>query len=310
MSFIGSALGATNSFQAGSPGLSENNPFTQQFNQQAAQAQGAANLGAQGQTAQQQGQLAQMLMQQAQGQGPSVSGQQLQNALQQQQAQTNALMGSARGGVNPALLMRQAQMAQSGAAQQAASQAALGRIQEQQGAQQSLGSVLGQTRGQDIQNALGQQQIAQGYGQMGLSAANDILGSQMQAQQINAGISQANTEGQNKLTGGVISGLAGMGASQLGKGKAHGGYVEGGKVAEEGDSPKNDTVHTMLSPGEIVIPRTKAKDPDKAKEFIDHLMQSKDKGKGEKSYAEVMASHKKLQARVEALEKQLKKKGK
>lgn len=46
-----------------------------------------------------------------------------------------------------------------------------------------------------------------------------------------------------------------------------GGAVPGrAKVA--GDSEQNDTVDAKLSPGEIVIPRSKANDPDAAREFV------------------------------------------
>lgn len=62
-------------------------------------------------------------------------------------------------------------------------------------------------------------------------------------------------------------------------GKAHGGFIEGlAKV--QGDSLKNDVVPTMLSPGEIVIPRTAATSADKAKAFIDHLMAQEENGYG------------------------------
>lgn len=46
-----------------------------------------------------------------------------------------------------------------------------------------------------------------------------------------------------------------------------GGKVKG-KAKAEGNSLKNDTVPAMLSPGEIVIPRTHATDPEKAKQFV------------------------------------------
>ena len=46
---------------------------------------------------------------------------------------------------------------------------------------------------------------------------------------------------------------------------------QGGKVPgtaqEHGNSPKNDTVPAMLSPGEIVVPRSHASDPEKAAAF-------------------------------------------
>lgn len=46
-----------------------------------------------------------------------------------------------------------------------------------------------------------------------------------------------------------------------------GGKVDG-KAKVEGDSPKNDTVPAMLSPGEIVVPRSAANDEDEFKIFM------------------------------------------
>jgi hypothetical protein len=42
-----------------------------------------------------------------------------------------------------------------------------------------------------------------------------------------------------------------------------------GKARVRGDSPKNDVVPALLSPGEIVVPRSKAKDPKKAAAFAE-----------------------------------------
>jgi spermidine/putrescine-binding protein len=65
----------------------------------------------------------------------------------------------------------------------------------------------------------------------------------------------------------------------------------------------------MLSPGEIVIPRSKAHDPELAKEFIDHLMKEDyaqgGKVKEPKSYGSVLAAQQKLEKRLMELEKRL-----
>jgi len=58
---------------------------------------------------------------------------------------------------------------------------------------------------------------------------------------------------------------------------AHGGMIHGdsyahklkpvpGKANVSGDSPKNDTVHAKLSPGEVILPRSvmQSKDPAQA----------------------------------------------
>lgn len=82
-----------------------------------------------------------------------------------------------------------------------------------------------------------------------------------------------------------------------------GGYASGGgkvegKAEVMGDSPRNDKVPAMLSPGEIVVPRTVAKpalegDHEKLQQFVDglksHSYQYKDKKHGEGSYNSPMA---------------------
>lgn len=72
-----------------------------------------------------------------------------------------------------------------------------------------------------------------------------------------------------------------------------GGYVPG-RAQVSGDSPKNDKVHTMLSPGEIVIPRSKAKSADKAKAFIDDLLSHH--SKKEMTYGHVLQAHRRRSA--------------
>jgi hypothetical protein len=49
-----------------------------------------------------------------------------------------------------------------------------------------------------------------------------------------------------------------------------GGSVDG-QAKVSGDSTKNDTVPAMLSPGEIVIPRSHVGSPDKAAQFLNAL---------------------------------------
>lgn len=48
---------------------------------------------------------------------------------------------------------------------------------------------------------------------------------------------------------------------------SRGGKIEGPEVVE-GDDHANDIVPALLSPGEVVVPKTKAKDPKKAAEFV------------------------------------------
>lgn len=63
-----------------------------------------------------------------------------------------------------------------------------------------------------------------------------------------------------------------------------GGSIKG-KAKVSGDSPKNDTVPAMLSPGEAVIPRSvmNSEDaPDKARDFIAALLAHQNMGKNKK----------------------------
>lgn len=90
---------------------------------------------------------------------------------------------------------------------------------------------------------------------------------------------------------------------------ALGGLISGGRVPGtpqvKGNSIKNDKVPALLSPGEVVVPRTSASDPEKAKEFIDHIMKKQGTTGG---YGEMKAKHRELAARIAELEKRLGKK--
>lgn len=57
-------------------------------------------------------------------------------------------------------------------------------------------------------------------------------------------------------------------AKTIGKsfGASKGGKIPG-KAPVKGNSPNNDTVPAMLSPGEIVVPRSHSSDPEKAAAF-------------------------------------------
>jgi hypothetical protein len=48
-----------------------------------------------------------------------------------------------------------------------------------------------------------------------------------------------------------------------------------GKAKVAGDSPKNDTYSTSAEPGSIVVPRSKVKDPEKAKAFVEAILRKK-----------------------------------
>lgn len=94
---------------------------------------------------------------------------------------------------------------------------------------------------------------------------------------------QATAAGQQQagLIGGLIGGASQVGAAaatptQSAPAAAYMVASEGGNVPGEaevpGDSLKNDRVKAMLSPGEVVVPRSIAHDPDRVKQFVSHLM--------------------------------------
>lgn len=82
--------------------------------------------------------------------------------------------------------------------------------------------------------------------------------------------------------GNSIMGLYGAGIGAASKAlapddtkKASSGLLVPGKPEVSGDSPKNDKVHAMLSPGEVVVPRSIAPHPEAVKNFVTHLMKNK-----------------------------------
>lgn len=85
-------------------------------------------------------------------------------------------------------------------------------------------------------------------------------------------------------------------------GMADGGVIPG-KPEVSGDHPANDTVPAMLSPGEIVIPRSAAKSSTKAKAFIDAVMNGDKDEDEEPSYADVVAVQRHLNKRLMDIEK-------
>lgn len=266
------AAGAASNFQA-------QNPYSQQVLQNALNNQGAV-MGTENS-------LGQALANQMQGIGPNPAQAQFQNNVNQNIAQTQGLIASQRG-LNPALAARMGSAAGAAANQQAAGQAAVLQAQQQLAAQQQLQGLTAQEQ----QGNLAQQQL---YNQASLGAQG--LSQQTQAQ--NAGI-VGNT------IGGVLNAGGGIGAALLrgsNNGMSHGGKVKGAPKVN-GDSEKNDTVPAMLSPGEIVVPRSKAHDPEKAKEFIDHLMKSEGKEDGE-GYGKILEHKRKvhdLEKRIKVLE--------
>jgi hypothetical protein len=155
-------------------------------------------------------------------------------------------------------------------------------------------------------------QQSQGLGQLNAAQqglTGQILGANNSQNEINANTASKNASAVGGLLGGVggaaVAGAGGMGKIGAVLGLADGGEVGpsshvgkyfqeheaqsyksgghvGGETRVEGDSPKNDTVPAMLSPGEIVVPRSAAQDPKKAAAFAAAVAMRKSK-KGAKS---------------------------
>jgi hypothetical protein len=175
---------------------------------------------------------------------------------------------------------------------------------------QRLGTLGG------LQNAQNQANIENTLG----TQRNNLAG-----QSINAGIAGQNARTNAGIAGGILGSLGSvMGLGSVGGGGGGGGasstnamigasggapvpFKEGGEVPGkakvDGDSGKNDTVPAMLSPGEIVVPRSKSKDPEMAKEFIDALQRAKSKKDGPSGYSKVLQAHDDLHNRLSRLEK-------
>ena len=216
--------------------------------------------------------LAQMLKQQYSGTGPNAALGMMQRGSEEAIKRSAGALASQRG-INPALAQRLASQQAAQQTQEAAQQGAILQAQQQQAALGGLQNVYGQ---------IGQQALGQ-YGA---------------AQQAYTGQMGANQEVMGRLVGGLASGLGAVGAAAMAKG----GKVPG-KPEVDGDSYANDKVPAMLSPGEIVVPRSKAKDPDKAKEFIDHIMEGKEEDSKEVTYADVLAMQKQLSEMIKKLER-------
>ena len=279
----------------------------------------------------QQQQLVDALRAQAEGRGgPSLAQMQLQQTLGQNQAMAAGQMASQRG-VAPGLGAYLVGRNSAGMAQQAAGQGAQLRAQEQLAAQSALAQQLASQRGQDVgayqaqagalqaQNALAVQAEAERqrnqtfiYGQM-------IEASQKDADRASA-LQQYNYNSATQGQANMFNALGQTAAWGVGQYKANSGapaaeqtystapvpMASGGIV----DDPANDTVPAMLSPGEIVLPRSVAEDedaPDKSKAFVEALKKHKaGKGKGGEASPKAMLEELgAIQAKLSAIAAQL-----
>jgi hypothetical protein len=237
-----------------------------------------------------QNQLVSQLQQQANGQGPNPALGMMRKANDENIRQNTGFVASQKG-INPALAGRLAAQNQAMMAQKNAADMGIIQAQQQIQAQQNLAGVLSGQQTANIQN----QQL------------------QLQNQ-------QANNQRSTQMFGGVLNGIGGYlghkyGQPDVQKAQQQEDVVqmsEGGHVPGEakvmGNSEANDTVPAMLSPGEIVIPRTHAKSPEMAKRFIDQVLKNKkthakEKDIDEIDVAQVMKVNSQMKKRIAQLEK-------
>ncbi len=232
--------------------------------------------------------------------GNSLAQSQLRSATDQNIAQQMALARSGPGGANP-LAMRNAANNAATIQQQGVNQAAGLRAQEAAGNANTLGQAIAGRRGQQLE-VLGQ------------NAANI-----MQAQGANYFHEQSPGEKALGVAGSVggalvapftsmLSGGGGGGAAAAPSNGATGMFAEGGEIPGNADVPgnslKNDTVPAMVSPGEIILPRSVALSPDapdKAAEFVQAIMKRQAPQAG--GFGQVLANHRAIHERLANLER-------
>jgi hypothetical protein len=324
---------AQSTFQARQAGLDEISGYG---NAVAGGAQGVqAAQTAAGETATGQKALAAQLAQQVLGQGPNPALEQLKQTTGQNIQQATGMIASQKG-INPALAARVAALAGANANQTAAGQAATQAAQQQLAAQNLQAQSLSTQRAQDIaqqQASLGlmtgagtlqQQQNAQRIQNLAQAQAlNQSTAAQNAALQTQAGSTTAQLANQaaiqnagtnTAILGGVLNAGAGIASSLLARGGTvprrsidfrAGGPVPG-RAKAPGDSEVNDTVPALVSPGEIVIPRSKAQAPDapeQAAAFVAALKNRKRESMPESGYGRVLAKQREIERRLAQLER-------
>lgn len=293
-------ISRTNKFQANMPAGMQNQEFLAAI--QASQADYNQNIA-------DQRVLAQALQAQSRGEGPNPALEQLRMTTDQNIQQSAGLMAAQRG-LNPALAARLGSQTAANMNQTAGGQAAVLGAQQQLGAQNALGNLYGNIGNQSLQ----QHNILQG-GVLGQN--RNISDTSLGVQRLNAGVEAQNSGQQAQVTGGLLNAAGGAAGIPMSGGMASGGKMaapmfSGGRVPGQaqvaGDHPANDSFAAALSPGEVVIPRTAAQNPDSAKAFIDHIMS--DSEPEDEGYGAVLKSQKALADQMKRLEAMMKKKGK
>jgi hypothetical protein len=181
----------------------------------------------------------------AAGAAPSIAQMAQQQNLEALNRQAQSLAASQRGSSNPALAFRQAQISSQQAGLESAQQGAIMAEQERRVADDFIARQAAASRGVAFQQ--------------------ESLNKQLEAQQ----------RAQNLA---LLGNIGAVGA-KVATGAYTGGVVDGDPKVK-GDSPQNDTEPYMLSPGEIVIPRSAAKDKESAMKFLDAIKFENEKNKG------------------------------
>lgn len=290
--------------------------------------------------AQQQQQLADALRAQAEGKTPSLAQMQFQRALEQSQAAIQSQLASARG-LSPAQAQRIAARQQAALGATGASQAAEMRLREQMAARSALATLLGQTRQGALGGYATAAELAQRDRALRAGLITGVQSREAQeGQQFMSGVMQflppviqygakaIEAIGKNTSpSAGSYSQTSAYGkdspewwdyqpqapSSDSTPGEpvfggdprtelAHGAEVTG-RAKYRGDTRSNDTVPAMLSPGEIVLPRSVAQSPDapdKAKRFVEAIKSKKKPSP--KDYTQALMRLHELESRMDAME--------
>lgn len=280
---FGQQQGLANQLQGVANGTGPN-PALAQLNQTTGQSvanQAALMAGQRGSSAnagliaRQAGMQGGALQQQAAGQGATMQAQQqlaAMSALQNQQGLMAGTAGSQIAGQQNAMNSYQnaaqnqysAMLGSGGQQNQAAIQNANMQNQYQMNQQGNMGKILG-----GISNAAGAG--AGLFGGGGSTGANPTTQGGTSALGNNYSMMASGGEVKSKVGQHLCMNQGGMAMKQ-------GGHVPG-SANVGGDSLKNDTVKAMLSPGEIVIPRSVAQHPDAANEAAKFVAAIKAKGR-------------------------------
>lgn len=171
----------------------------------------------------------------ASGQAPSYAQMAMNQNMDATGRQAAAMAASQRGASNPMLAFRQAQMGNQQAQLEGAQQAALMAEQEKRQADQMIAAQVASQRG------------------VALNADQANLNAKMQGQKNNT------------------DAIVGMGQTAGKMAAAAHGAVVPGTANVPGDSVLNDTQPYMLSPGEVVVPRSAAKNEKTLKMFVEKI---------------------------------------